>query len=198
MGRIILQMTISVDGMISGPGGELDWSAGDEQLERVHQATLEQADVALLGAGSYPEMSSFWTAAEHDEKAEAVVRDLARAMNAIPKIVYSHQDMPVDWRNANVHVVDDDNMLVEDVQRLKRETEGTLVVYGGVRLARTFVQQDLLDEIHLDMCPVILGVGKPLFTGLTHRTTLRLRQAVTYDSGTTTMYYEVVKTLREE
>ncbi len=194
MGRIILQMMISVDGMISGPQGELDWIADDEQLERAHNATLEQADVALLGAGSYPGMSSFWTAAEHDEKAEAIVRDLARAMNEIPKIVYSHQDMPVDWRNAKVHVVDDDNALVEDVQRLKRETEGTLLVYGGVRLAQTFVQQDLLDEIHLDICPVILGVGKPLFTDLTHRTNLRLRQAVTYDSGATTMYYEVVKT----
>jgi len=194
MGRIILQMMISVDGMISGPQGELDWIAGDEHLERAHEATLEQADLAILGAGSYPGMSSFWTAAEHDEKAEAIVRDLARAMNEIPKIVYSHQDMPVDWRNAKVHVVDDDNALVEDVQRLKRETEGPILVYGGVRLAQTFVQQDLLDEIHLDICPVILGVGKPLFTDLTHRKNLRLRQAVTYDSGATTMYYEVVKT----
>jgi dihydrofolate reductase len=193
MGHIILQMMISVDGMISGPQGELDWIADDEQLERAHKATLEQADVAILGAGSYPEMSSFWTAAEDDEKAKALVRDIARAMNEIPKIVYSHKDMPVDWRNAKVHVVDDDNALVEDMQRLKRETEGTILVYGGVRLARTFVQQDLLDEIHLDICPVILGVGKPLFTGLTHRTKLRLCQAVTYDSGATTLYFEVVK-----
>jgi dihydrofolate reductase len=194
MGRLILQMMISVDGMISGPQGELDWIADDEQLNRGHLAALGQADIAVLGAGSYPGMSSFWTAAEHDEKAEAVMRDLGRAMNEVPKIVYSHQDMPVDWRNAKVHVVDDDHALVEDVQRLTRETEGTILVYGGVRLAQTFVQQDLLDEIHLNICPVILGVGKPLFTDLTHRTNLRLRQAVTYDSGATTMYYEVVKT----
>jgi dihydrofolate reductase len=56
------------------------------------------------------------------------------------------------------------------------------------------VQQDLLDEIHLDVCPVILGVGQPLFTDLTHRTHLRLRETVTYDSGATMMHYEVVKT----
>jgi len=61
MGRIILQMMISVDGMISGPQGELDWIAGDEHLERAHEATLEQADLAILGAGSYPGMSiSLW------------------------------------------------------------------------------------------------------------------------------------------
>jgi dihydrofolate reductase len=194
MRRIILQMMISVDGMISGPQGELDWIADDEPLNRVHRAVLEQADVIVFGAGSYAGTSSFWTAAEHDEKAEAVIRDLGRAMNEIPKIIYSHKDMPVSWRNTKVHVVKDDKALVEDVERLKRETEGTIIVYGGVRLARSFVQQDLLDEIHLNVCPVILGVGQPLFTDLTHRTNLRLRQAVPYDSGATTMYYEVVKT----
>src|SRR6266516_932311 len=97
MGRIILHMMISVDGMVSGPQGELDWIANDEPLNQDHLARLEQADAVLLGAGGYS-MSSFWTAAEHDEKAEAIMRDLGRAINKIPKIVYSHQDMPVDWR----------------------------------------------------------------------------------------------------
>ena len=50
MGRIILQMMISVDGMLSGPGGELDWIADDEQLERAHKATLEQAVTYDSGA----------------------------------------------------------------------------------------------------------------------------------------------------
>jgi len=90
--------------------------------------------------------------------------------------------------------VKDDKALVEDVERLKRETEGTIICYGGVRFARTLVQQDLLDDIHLDVCPVILGVGQPLFTDLTHRTHLRLRETVPYDSGATMMHYEVVKT----
>src|SRR6266480_3721224 len=152
MGRIILHMMISVDGMVSGPQGELDWIADDEALNQDHLARLEQADAVLLGAGGYA-MSSFWTAAEHDEKA-----------------------------------------LVEDVERLKRETEGTIICYGGVRFARTLVQQDLPDEIHLDVCPVILGVGQPLFPDLMHRTNLRLRETVTYDSGATMMHYEVVKT----
>ncbi|HTE46020.1 MAG TPA: dihydrofolate reductase family protein [Gemmatimonadaceae bacterium] len=191
MGRIVLQMMISVDGMVSGPHGELDWIANDEPLSRAHQDKLEHAEVAVLGAGSYSEMSSYWMAAEHDEKADPVLRDIGRAMNAIRKVVYSHHDMPIEWRNAKVHVVADDKALVEDVQRLKQETEGTIIVYGGVRLARSFVQQDLPDEIHLVICPVILGAGQPLFTDLTHRTNLRVRQAVTHDSGATAMYYDV-------
>ncbi len=193
MGRIVLQMMISVDGMVSGPHGELEWIANDDLLNRAHKEVLERADVAVLGAGSYPEMSSFWTAAENDPKADAIIRDIGRVINEIPKIVYSHHDMPVSWRNAKVHLVNDDNALAQDVHRLKRETAGTVIVYGGVRLARSFVQQDLLDEVHLVICPVILGVGQPLFTEVTHRTNLRLRQAVTHASGATQMFYEVVK-----
>jgi riboflavin biosynthesis pyrimidine reductase len=194
MGRVVLQMMISVDGMVSGPHGELDWIANDEPLNRAHKEILERADVAVLGAGSYAEMSSYWMAAENDEKADAILRDIGRAMNEIPKIVYSHKRMPVNnWRNATVHVVDDDTALVDDVQRLKQKTEGTIMVYGGVRLARSFVQQELPDEIHLVVCPVILGIGQPLFTDLTHRTNLGLRQAVTHASGATQLFYEVVK-----
>jgi dihydrofolate reductase len=194
MGQLILQMMISIDGMLSGPQGELDWIVNDEPLNRDHLGRLEQADAVILGAGGYS-MSGFWTAAEHDEKAEAVIRDVGRAINKIPKIVYSHKDIPVDWRNTKVHVVKDDKALVEDIARLKREIKGPIICYGGVRFARTLMQLDLLDEIHLDICPVILGAGQPLFTDLTHRTKLRLRETVTYSSGTTMMHYEVVKTL---
>jgi dihydrofolate reductase len=194
MGRITLQMMISADGMVSGPGGELDWISNDRALQQDHLSTLEQADLVLLGAGVYPEMSSYWMAAEHDEKAESPIRNMGRAMNEAPKIVYRHKDMPVDWPNATVQVVKDDSALVEDALRLKQEPESNIVIYGGVRLARTFVKQNLLDEIHLDVCPVILGLGQSLFTGLTLRTDLRLRETVTHDSGTIMVRYEVAKT----
>src|SRR5260370_42462791 len=108
-------MMISVDGMISGPQGELDWIADDEPLNRVHLAVLEQADVIVFGAGSYAGTSSFWTAGEHDEKAEAVMRDLGRAMNKIPKIIYSHKDMPFSWCKTKEKELKADKALVEAV-----------------------------------------------------------------------------------
>jgi len=190
MGKIVLQMMITADGMASGPKGELDWIAQDELLNRDHLARLEQADVIILGAVA-SNMSSFWTAAEHDEKTEPIIRDLGYAMNKVPKIVYSHKSMPIDWNNAKVHVVKDDKAFIEDIQRLKSETQGTIICYGGVRFARTLVQQDLLDEIHLDVCPVILGQGELLFTDLRHRINLRLLESAHYDSGATMMHYEV-------
>src|SRR6266516_1423346 len=101
MGRLLLHMMISVDGMVSGPQGELDWIANDEPLKQDYLARLEQADAVLLCAGGYF-MSSFWTAVEHDEKVEAIIKDFGRVINKIPKIVYSHKDMSVDWCNTKV------------------------------------------------------------------------------------------------
>lgn len=192
MGRVVLQMMASLDGMISGPGGELDWQPDDEKLEQAHLASLEQASLVIVGAGVVPDMPDFWKAAEHDKSAPVHLRDIGRAINAVPKIVYSHQEMSVDWPHTTVHVVNDDAAFVEDVNRLKQRTDGTIIVYGGVRLARSFVQQNLLDEIHLDICPVILGEGQPLFTDLAHRINLRLLHSISYSSGATSVHYEVM------
>lgn len=184
---------ISVDGMVSGPKGELDWIASDKDLEQDHLARIEQAKVAIMGAGLYSDMPRFWREAADDENAEAITRDIGRAITKTPKIVYSHEDKPAEWEGDEVRNIKDDKALVEDVQRLKQETEGTIVCYGGVRFARSLLQNDLVDEIHLDVCPVILGEGQPLFTDLTHRTKLQLLESVTYDSGATMMHYEVVR-----
>ncbi len=191
MARIILQMMISVDGMVSG--GDLDWIAKDEPLIQDHKLRLEQASAVLLGKGACTEMSGYWKKAEHDEHCEPPMREIGRLMNQVRKVVYSHKDMSVDWRNAQVHVVENDQALSRDVQHLKRETDGTLLVYGGVRLARSFLQQGLLDEIHLDICPIILGAGQPLFTDSKQRTRLRLKKSLAYESGATKMHYEVLK-----
>jgi dihydrofolate reductase len=191
MARVLLQMMMSLDGMVSGPEGELDWIAMDDKLLRDHLAILKSATMLLLGAGVVPEMSGYWKAAEHDEKIDPVMREMGREMNAARKVVYSHGKKTVDWRNAAVHVVENDRAFVEDVRRLKQENEGTLVTYGGVRLARSFLEHGLVDELHLPICPIILGAGQPLFTGGTHRTKLRLRESTTYDSGTRMGHYEV-------
>jgi dihydrofolate reductase len=193
MGRLILQMMISMDGMVSGPKGELDWIAHDKEIEQGHLDRLEDAEVMIIGAGLYPEMPRFWRSAAADENAETIPSAIGRAMNKLRMIVYSHKDIPADQSNDEVHVVTTNEALTSDIQRLKEETKGTIITYGGVRFARSLLHQDLVDELHLDVCPVILGEGQPLFTDLKHRTQLRVIKVTSHASGTTEMHYEVVK-----
>lgn len=193
MGRILLHMTMSLDGMVAGPNGELDWIANDTLLNQDHLERLQGAKLLLLGSGVIPEMSRFWVAAERDENMDLLMRNVGRAMNEVPKIVYSHRNITVDWQNSTVHVIGDNESFVNDVKRVRDETDGTIIVYGGVRFARSLVQNDLLDEIHFDICPLMLGVGQPLFVDLTHRTDLKLRESAIYDSGAAMLHYDVVK-----
>lgn len=194
MGQLRLQMMMTIDGMVSGPQGELDWMPNDVQIERDHLAKLKEAELLVLGSGVLPEMSTFWLKAEKDESTTDVMRDIGRAMNDKPKIVYSHHEMPIEWRNAQLHVVANDDALVEDVKRLKREHAGIIMAYGGVRMARSLLRQNLIDEIELDICPIVLGAGQPLFIDAKQRSQMRLRESTTYTSGTTMVHYDVTST----
>jgi dihydrofolate reductase len=184
-------MMMTVDGMVCGPNGELDWMPNDEQIERDHLAKLKEAELVLLGSGVVPEMSAFWLEAENDESISDVMREIGRTLNDKFKVVYSHHEMPIRWRNAQLHLVPDDEALVTDVNRLKRDSSGLLMAYGGVRMARSLLGQHLIDELELDICPVVLGEGQPLFADPKQRSQMRLRESSTYASGTTMVHYDL-------
>jgi len=185
-------MMITVDGMVSGPDGNLDWIALDPGIMQDHLERLEQASAVVLGGASYPGMREVWAATAEDENADEASRAIGRAMNHTPIISYGQEDKPTDG-DDKVQVIKSDEELVEAIKRLKEETDGTLVSYGGVRFARSLVRLGLIDELHLDVCPIILGKGQPLFTDLTQTTKLHLVKSVTHESGATEMHYEVVK-----
>jgi dihydrofolate reductase len=193
MGRIVMQMMMTLDGMVAGPNGELDWMAEDSAMERNHLDRLNEAELILLGSGVAEGMAEYWQAAEKGEKGKPIYRDIGRGMNETRKIIYSHKERTIDWRNAEVHAVPTDRDLIDDVERARRETGGLIVIYGGVRLARTFLKQKLIDELHLDICPIALGEGQALFTQPADRTRFRLMETGAYETGTTMLHYEVVR-----
>ena len=62
MRKLKLQINISIDGFISGPGGELDWISQEMdrlQLERL-QALTDGMDTIIMGRGMAGEFTSYW------------------------------------------------------------------------------------------------------------------------------------------
>ena len=47
--------------------------------------------------------------------------------------------------------------VVQEVSKLKEELEGEIVVAGSIRLVRTLIENDLVDELRLMIYPVVLG-----------------------------------------
>lgn len=56
MGKLTYAMSVSLGGYISGPGGEFDWSAPDEELHRFHNERIRRLGAHLLGRRLYEVM----------------------------------------------------------------------------------------------------------------------------------------------
>src|SRR4051812_29483067 len=88
MRRLIYSMTVSLDGFIAGPGGEIDWSAPDDELHRFHNEQVRELGAHLVGRRLYETMV-YWETADRDPALGATQREFAGIWQALPKIVFS-------------------------------------------------------------------------------------------------------------
>lgn len=190
MRKVVLQLMVTLDGYMAGPDGELDWIvAGGELLEKDHMAIAQAADVAIFGRNTYDAMASYWPKLADDEAASPTSREFAKVLNAMPKLVFCAEEETFEWNNTSACVVADDQAVVQKITELKAQDGKDILVYGGVKTAQTFVQQDLVDEYHLDVNPVLLGQGHLLFEGIKDRRDLTLVSTQAFGAGLVALIY---------
>jgi dihydrofolate reductase len=204
MRKLILKMSVSMDGFVSGPNGEIDWifrtGAADFLASTVD--LLRQAGAHAMGSRTYYDMAAFWPYS---------ASPLAESMNGIPKIVFARQGIrdgtEVDsttraladarrdqigqqtvkpseavlrsWASPTVATGD----LAAEVARLKAQPGNFIVAHGGARFAQSLIATGLIDEYRLGVHPVALGRGLPLFSDLRQPIDLRLVSTTAYSSG---------------
>ena len=175
MSKVIYSMSVSLDGFIAGPGGEIDWGEPDEELHRFHNARTRDLGAHLCGRRLY-EVMTYWETAEESPSAAEHEIEFARIWKALPKVVFSRtlQSVQGNWRLVREGVV-------EEVARLKQQAGGDLGV-GGAGLASTLIEANLVDEYQLSVCPVVLGRGTPYFPSLQERIGLELIETRTFGS----------------
>jgi dihydrofolate reductase len=173
--NVIFSMSVSLDGFVAGPGGEIDWGAPDEELHSFHNDRVREVGVQLLGRRLYETML-YWETAGQDPSIGPVERDFAGIWQALPKIVFSRTLDTVEgsYRLATGGVA-------EEVARLK-EQPGKDVAVGGAGLAGACIELDLVDVYELFVCPVVLGGGTPFFPPLDRRIELELAETRTFAS----------------
>jgi hypothetical protein len=86
MARLVLTMTMSLDGFFSGPDGELDWmtQAPDPEFSRDNVASFDHVDRGFIGYPTASGMLPYWLNAASDPQAPADQRALAEALNKLP------------------------------------------------------------------------------------------------------------------
>lgn len=182
MRKLIYSMTMSLDGYIAGPGGNIDWSAPDEELHRFHNDQVRELGVHLLGRRLYETMV-YWETADQDPSASEVTLDFARIWQALPKVVFSKR---LDRVEGNTRLASAG--VVEEVARLKEEPGGDLAV-GGAGLASELIERNLIDDYHVFISPILLGGGTPYFPAMERRIELELLETRTFASRVEYLHY---------
>jgi len=175
MRKVIYSMGVSLDGFVAGPGGEIDWSAPDEELHRFHNRQTQEIGAHLCGRRLY-EVMSYWETAEENPAAAEHELEFARIWKQLPKIVFSTTLEKVE---GNATLLRDG--VAEEVAKLKRQPGKDLAV-GGAGLASTLIKLGLVDEYRLFVSPVVLGGGTPYFPALEERIDLQLVETQTFGS----------------
>lgn len=184
MRKIVLQMSVSLDGYIEGPDGELDWHLVDDELHYHFNRQLASMDAFLMGRVMYELMAQYWPAADQDPSAGGPEVEFAGIWREMPKLVYSKTLERADWNSTIVR-----DVVPEEVRALKAQPGGDLSL-GGTELTAAFMRHGLIDEFRLYVQPVVLGGGKPLFPPGTDRTQLRLAETRTFGTGVVLLRYQ--------
>jgi dihydrofolate reductase len=177
--KIIVQEMVSVDGFFAGPAGEIDWFVWDDTLRDLSIATLNEVDMLLFGRVTYEMMAAYWPGATGDDPA------IVRAMNTLPKMVFSRSLERADWNNTRVVR----EVIPAEIVTMKQEPGKDMAVYGSGILVSALARAGLIDEYRLIVNPVVLGRGKPLFQGFAERLSLVLLQATPLGSGNVLLRY---------
>jgi len=184
MGRIVVTEFVSLDGVMEDPGGSEDfkygaWSfeipRGDEGDKYKLDETM-QADGLLLGRVTYEGFAAAWPQREGE---------FADKFNSMPKYVVSSTLKDPEWTNSTV--IDGD--VPTEVAKLRDEFDGELQVHGSNQLAHTLLENDLVDELHLMVYPVVLGAGKRFWGETTDKKPLKLKDSKVVGEGVAILEY---------
>ncbi|HZV69660.1 MAG TPA: dihydrofolate reductase family protein [Saprospiraceae bacterium] len=186
MRKVILNLAVTFDGFIEGPNGELDWIVKDEEVDfgDILNEILSDKDIIFYGRVAYEKFGN----AQPEANVSPKIKDAHKLMNSKTKYVFS-KTMKDD--NSGAIIIDSD--IEQRVLEIKKQVGKNIWLYGGAKIATTFFNLDLVDELRLAIHPVILGKGKPLFQDIDKKQDLTLLEIKDYKSGVILVKYKVKK-----
>ena len=179
MGKVILDVAISLDGYIAGAHDEIDWLDAFESGDYGFSEFIESVGAIVMGKRSYDiGIEQGWFKGD--------------TYGPSPMFVIS-KDVPEEIStDAEFHFVPDIKSAYEKAQEAAGQKN--IYLFGGASIFQQFLNGGLVDEIYLAIVAVILGKGIRLFDNLKDkRIALEQFKLVEYPEGLTCIYYRVVK-----
>jgi len=167
--KVILYMCITVNGLIAKEDDDTSWISEEEW--NTYKEIAKRVGNIIVGHRTY---DIFTKQVEFEEIKEAKFVVVA---------------------NNNVQLVSDNHTVVktpEEALKLFNNEDEVLVVGGGI-LNSTFIKQGLIDEIYIDIEPIIFGKGIPLFKPDDFERDLELIESRLLSKNTIQLHYKIKK-----
>jgi dihydrofolate reductase len=170
MRKVILGLAVSLDSFIEGPNGEYDWCFTDQDYGL--STFFKRVDTVFVGRKTY-EMSS----------------GMEGGGAGFPKFKEYIFSTTLDKVKDGATLINGD--IKAQVQEIKKEKGKDIWLFGGAGLTTSLLNLGLIDELSLNVHPILLGGGKPLFNNIKDRIKLTLVDTKTFSTGLVSLTYNV-------
>lgn len=172
--KLVLYIASSLDGYIATDEHNLDWLfAVEGEGDNGYAKFYNTVDTILIGRVTYD-----WIM-EH-EKGDFPYK--GKECYVFSKTI----------KEDSQHVKFISNDVAKFTNDIKNQNGKNIWLVGGGNLLNTFIKEQLVDEIIINIAPVLLGKGIPLFSNNSIQTDLMLRNINRYNQFVE-LHYEVVK-----
>ena len=163
----------SLDNFIARPDGAVDWLVWDDEVAAISKEFWKTIDTVVMGRKTY----------------EVAARMGSGAYPGVKNYVFSRTLKQLPGNKVEVVAHD----AVEFLRQLKQEAGKGICVMGGGELAHSLFQANLIDQVGVNIQPVMLGTGIPLFYEMEKQLDLDLLEHKILRSGSVYVFYRVKK-----
>jgi dihydrofolate reductase len=185
MRKLIVTEFVSVDGVMEAPGGEPGYAHTGwvgrlftPELGAYKEAEQLAADILLVGKTTYESFAGAWPQREGA---------MADKLNTMTKYVVSTTLASADWPGTTIIGSD----MPAAVAELKEGDGGPILVAGSRTLFHGLLAAGLVDELNLQVFPLILGSGARLYPEGPDLLELELASSESLPNGVVLQTYRV-------
>jgi dihydrofolate reductase len=184
MRKVTLGLANSLDNYIARQDGGSDWLHWSKEVAEISAKFMKTVDAVVIGRKTYEVMLGFGQTSYPGAKNYVFSRS-KKKRDALKKSLAAKKKKA----DKNVEIVTED--ATKFVRELKRKKGKGIVVFGGGELARSLFEADLIDQVVLNIHPVLLGSGIPLFHEMKQQIDLELLDCQILKGGYLAVTYRV-------
>jgi len=173
--KVIYGGACSLDGFFAGQDGAMDWLHFSKDVEEITRQSFASTDTILMGRKTW----EFAAAAGGGGEMPGVTINKT--------YVFSRTLKAVTGKGTELVTSD----AGEFVRKLKAQPGKDIIVMSGGNFATSLLQAGVIDEIGLNVHPVLLGAGVPAFLDPGARVKLELTECRELDGGCVLVIYRV-------